>query len=66
MPTVVHNSRRVSPAKQLSPSPRTGMGEAELMTRTVAELRDLAREVGLTGYGRLRKADLVAELVGRV
>lgn len=31
--------------------------------KTVAELRTLARSRGLTGYGRLRKAELIAALV---
>lgn len=30
--------------------------------RTVKELQDRARELGLTGYSRLRKADLIERL----
>ncbi|MGO2112909.1 MAG: DUF7218 family protein [Pseudoclavibacter sp.] len=38
-------------------------GEAEnYEERTVDELRDRARELGITGYSRLRKADLIERL----
>lgn len=38
-------------------------GEAEdYEDRTVAELRERARELGLTGYSKLRKAELIRKL----
>lgn len=38
-------------------------GKAEdYENRTVDELRDRARELGLTGYSRLRKAELIERL----
>lgn len=38
-------------------------GEAEdYEDRTVAELRERAKELGLTGYSKLKKSELIAEL----
>lgn len=38
-------------------------GEAEdYEDRTVAELRDRARELGLRGYSKLKKAELIEEI----
>jgi len=36
---------------------------AELDTRTLSELRDMAREVGVSGYSRLKKNDLIMRLL---
>jgi len=36
---------------------------AELETRTLSELQELAREIGLTGYTRLKKYDLIMRLL---
>jgi transcription termination factor Rho len=36
---------------------------AELETRTLSELQELAREMGLTGYTRLKKYDLIMRLL---
>jgi len=36
---------------------------AELETKTLTELQDLAREMGLTGYTRLKKYDLIMRLL---
>ena len=39
------------------------MDIAELETRTLSELQELAREIGLTGYTRLKKYDLIMRLL---
>ncbi len=39
------------------------MDIAELETRTLSELQELAREMGLTGYTRLKKYDLIMRLL---
>ncbi len=39
------------------------MDIAELETKTLTELQDLAREMGLTGYTRLKKYDLIMRLL---
>ncbi|MFW5842140.1 MAG: Rho termination factor N-terminal domain-containing protein [Bacillota bacterium] len=37
--------------------------KASLNEHTVAELRDIAKEKGLTGYSKLRKAELIEALL---
>ncbi|MCS7220193.1 MAG: transcription termination factor Rho [Anaerolineae bacterium] len=39
------------------------MDIAELETRTLSELQEMAREMGLTGYTRLKKYDLIMRLL---
>jgi len=41
----------------------TEVNIAELEKRTLAELRDLAREMGISGYTRLNKTDLIMRLL---
>ncbi|UCG38253.1 MAG: Rho termination factor N-terminal domain-containing protein, partial [bacterium] len=36
----------------------------ELESKTVAQLRDMAKEMGLTGYSSMKKADLVTAISG--
>jgi hypothetical protein len=69
MTVVSHNVRRTEASKQLSPSgdyyQALRTRERELTTHTVKELRAMAKDAGLTGYIKLRKADLVTELARR-
>lgn len=44
---------------------RRGGEAADYEDRTVAELRERARELGLTGFSRLRKRELIARLRDR-
>lgn len=39
------------------------MNIAELESKTFAELQDLAKELGLSGFQRLRKKDLIIEIL---
>ena len=39
------------------------MDIAELEIKTLSDLQDLARELGLTGYTRLKKYDLIMRLL---
>lgn len=41
---------------------RRGGKAADLDERTVPELRERAKELGLTGYSKLRKADLIKKI----
>ena len=39
------------------------MNIAELETKTLSELQDIARELGVTGHSRLKKYDLIMRLL---
>ncbi|MDO5491723.1 MAG: Rho termination factor N-terminal domain-containing protein, partial [Bacillota bacterium] len=39
------------------------MDEATLKSKKVAELREIAKTFGLEGYGKLKKAELIAALM---
>ena len=39
------------------------MNIAELESKTFAELQELAKDLGLTGFKRLRKKDLIIEIL---
>ena len=41
------------------------MNIAELETKTLTELQDIARTMTLTGYTRLKKYDLIMRLLAR-
>ena len=45
------------------PAQPSGQTRAEFERRTVAELQELARAQGLTGLSRLRKAELIDQLL---
>lgn len=45
--------------KELDPSVYELMKESELRSMTVSQLRDVAKDKGLTGYSSLKKADLI-------
>src|SRR5689334_25306261 len=44
-------------------SPSQNVNIAELETKTIAELRDIARDLELSGYSTLKKQDLVFRLL---
>lgn len=46
-----------------APAKKTTRAKAEdLNEKTVAELREMAKEIGMTGYSGMKKAELIAEL----